>query len=104
MKTFIAALLLSLPLFAAGKLEYLERDANGAAVVQHEGGRQTVNTGDEIPGHGKVKSVDDNSIHVVRETTQQERDALLARGLIPVMAEEYVVHRSDHRSVPITPR
>jgi hypothetical protein len=85
----------------ADRLEYVGRDPSGAAVVKHAQGRQTVNVGDDIPGFGKVKSVDERELRVVRVLTDAERAALKARGLLPAAAELMIVPRRDLNSLPI---
>jgi hypothetical protein len=99
---FLAALLLS-GTALADKLDYVGQDkTTGAAWVEHGQGKQAVLVGDEIPGWGRVKSVDERELRVVRQLTDAERAALRARGLVPVAAEEMIVPRRDLRSVPVS--
>ena len=100
MKLMIAMLLLSGAAFA-DKLEYVGRDETGAAVVEHSKGRQSVNVGDEIPGFGKVKSVDERELRVMRQLSDDERAARKARGQVPVAAEVRIVPRRDLSSLPV---
>ena len=100
MKIAIALLLFS-GAALADRLEYVGRDETGAAVVEHSKGKQSVNVGDEIPGFGKVKSVDERELRVVRQLTDEERAALKARGLMPVAVELMIVPRRDLNSMPV---
>lgn len=87
----------------ADKLEYLSRDKNsGAAQVQHAGGKQSVQVGDEIPGWGRVHQVDDDAIQVVRKLSDAEKQARRDKGQLPVDAELKIVPRRDQRTVPVT--
>lgn len=96
-----AALLLAGAAFA-DKLEYVDRDAaTGAALVEHGQGKQAVREGDEIPGWGRVKSVDERELRLERRLTDAEREALRKKGALPVATEEIIVPRRDLRTVPV---
>jgi hypothetical protein len=103
MKAFAIVLLLS-GAALADRLEYVGRDKDtGAAQVEHAQGKQSVQVGDDIPGWGRVKSVDDTALHVVRQLTDAEREARKAKGQMPVNAELMIVPRRDTHTVPIAP-
>ena len=103
MKTLAIFLLLS-GAAMADRLEYVGRDKDtGAAQVEHARGKQVVQVGDEIPGWGRVQSVDDVTLHVVRQLTDAEREARKAKGQMPVNAELMIVPRRDTHTVPLAP-
>lgn len=99
----MAALLLAALPAAADKFEYLGRDkATGAARVDRgAAGKHTVQEGDEIPGLGRVKSVEDHQLKVERRLSKEERDALKASGALPVEVDEIRVPRKDLRLTPL---
>jgi hypothetical protein len=99
----IALLLASTPALADRKLDYLGRDESGAAEVDHGEGRRKVKVGDDVPGWGRVKSIDDEELIVERALSDEERAALLKKGLIPFAAEQTIVHRLDRRIQLRTP-
>jgi hypothetical protein len=93
----LIALLASTPALADKKLEYFGRDQAGAAVIDHGQGRHSATVGDEVPGWGRVKSIDDDKIVVERVLSDDERAALVKRKLIPFASEQTVVERADRR-------
>jgi hypothetical protein len=93
----LIALLASAPAFADRKIEYYGRDDTGAASVDEGAGRHAVNVGDDVPGWGRVKSIDDDKIVVERVFTPDERAALQKKGLVPFASEQTIVERADRK-------
>jgi hypothetical protein len=103
--TLIALVLASAPALAEKKkLDYHGRDAHGAAVIDHGEGKRAAKVGDDVPGWGKVKSIDEEQIVLQRLLGDEERAALLKKGLIPFAAKETIVPRFDKRVILRSPQ
>lgn len=83
---------LSLP-SGAPRIQIVTKKPNTeTAVIQMAGGqRHEVRVGSEVPGLGRVKSLDDRRMVVERILTEEETDALYCRGAVPVEAQEMVI-------------
>ncbi len=74
----------------ANDLRYLGKAPDDATRgrVQHEGKSFSVQVGDEIPGWGRVKAVQDEELVVERELTADEKRDRKAKGQVAADVQE----------------